>query len=92
MMINENSKIKPADIIEALEKENIEARHIWKPMHMQPYYEKFEFFNHNEEKEDQKDISVSEKIFERGLCLPSDTKMNKEEQEEVIRIIKKLFK
>lgn len=92
MMIDETSNIEPVDIIEALEKENIEARHIWKPMHMQPYYEKFEFFNHNGEAQNQNEMSVSEKIFERALCLPSDTKMTREEQEEVIKIIKEVFK
>ena len=91
MTINEESSVNPVDIIEALEKENIEARHIWKPMHMQPYYEKFEFFNHNGEGQNQNEVSASERIFERGLCLPSDTKMTGEEQEEVIRLIKELF-
>ncbi|MGL4656090.1 MAG: DegT/DnrJ/EryC1/StrS family aminotransferase [Sarcina sp.] len=91
MMLTEESKVNPKDIIEALEKENIEARYIWKPMHMQPYYEKFEFFNHNGEGQNQNEVSASEMIFERGLCLPSDTKMTVEEQQEVIRLIKELF-
>lgn len=80
------SKIKPIDIILALEQENIESRPIWKPMHIQPYYSKFEFFNHNED-----GISISEDIFERGLCLPSDTKMTEEDINKVINIIKGLF-
>ena len=84
--LKEESKIKPLDIILALEESNIESRPIWKPMHIQPYYSKFEFFNHNED-----GISVSEDIFERGLCLPSDTKMTKEEIDKVINIIKGLF-
>ena len=85
--LNENSKVKPLDIILALEKENIESRPIWKPMHIQPYYKKYDFYSHNDEEE----ISVSEEIFNRGVCLPSDTKMTKEEQERVINIIKELF-
>ena len=80
------SKIKPIDIILALEQENIESRPIWKPMHIQPYYSKFEFFNHNED-----GVSISEEIFERGLCLPSDTKMTEEDINKVINIIKGLF-
>lgn len=80
------SKIKPIDIILALEQENIESRPIWKPMHIQPYYSKFEFFNHNED-----GVSISEDIFERGLCLPSDTKMTEEDINKVINIIKGLF-
>lgn len=85
--LNENSKVKPLDIILALEKENIESRPIWKPMHIQPYYKEYDFYSHNDE-----EISVSEDIFNRGVCLPSDTKMTKEEQERVIKIIKGLFK
>lgn len=85
--LNENSKVKPLDIILALEKDNIESRPIWKPMHIQPYYKEYDFYSHNYEEE----ISVSEDIFNRGVCLPSDTKMTKEEQERVIKIIKDLF-
>ena len=85
--LSENSKVKPLDIILALEKENIESRPIWKPMHIQPYYKEYDFYSHNDEEE----ISVSEDIFNRGVCLPSDTKMTKEDQERVIKIINGLF-
>lgn len=86
MTLKEESKVKPLDIILALEEKNIESRPIWKPMHMQPYYSEFEFFNHNED-----EISVAEDIFNRGVCLPSDTKMTEEEIDKVINIIKSLF-
>lgn len=56
-------------------------------MHIQPYYKEYDFYSHNDEDE----VSVSEDIFNRGICLPSDTKMTKEEQERVIKIIKELF-
>lgn len=85
--LKEDSKVKPLDIILALEKENIESRPIWKPMHIQPYYKEYDFYSHNGEEE----ISVSEDIFNRGVCLPSDTKMTKQEQERVVKIIKELF-
>ena len=86
MTLKEESKVKPLDIILALEEKNIESRPIWKPMHMQPYYSEFEFFNHNED-----GISVGEEIFNRGLCLPSDTKMTEEEIDKVINIVKSVF-
>ena len=70
--------------MEALEKENIESRPVWKPMHMQPVFKNYDFIKVEEK-------AVSEDLFERGVCLPSDTKMTKEEQETVINIIKKLF-
>jgi dTDP-4-amino-4,6-dideoxygalactose transaminase len=76
-----NGKVRPIDIMEALEKENIESRPIWKPMHMQPFFEKYDFVG----------TDVSEKLFENGVCLPSDTKMTDKDLERVVEIIKKLW-
>ena len=84
MLLKEDSKVTPLNVMEALDKENIESRPIWKPMHIQPVFEKFDFIKVEEK-------PISEDIFARGVCLPSDTKMTKEEQQEVIRIIKELF-
>ncbi|MDD2375996.1 MAG: aminotransferase class V-fold PLP-dependent enzyme [Clostridia bacterium] len=84
--INETSNVKPIDIILELEKENIESRPIWKPMHIQPVFKQYDFFNHNENTR-----SISEKIFDTGLCLPSDTKMTEEQIALVIEIVKKCF-
>lgn len=86
MTIKEGSKVNPLDVILALEKENIESRPVWKPMHLQPVFEKYDFINENET-----GISVGEDLFNRGVCLPSDTKMTDEDMERVINIIKKLF-
>ena len=83
--LKEDSKVKPLDIIETLEKENIESRPVWKPMHLQPVFEKYDFIK-------IEDKAVSEEIFERGVCLPSDTKMTQEEQLKVIELIKNLWK
>lgn len=85
ILLDENSKIKPLDIIVALEKENIESRPIWKPMHLQPVFANCDFITTAEQG------SNSQDIFERGVCLPSDTKMTEEEQERVIKTIKNLF-
>ena len=85
IILDKTSKIKPIDIIEALEKENIESRPIWKPMHMQPFFKDYDFITLEKEK------SIAQDIFERGVCLPSDTKITDEEQKKVIKIIKKLF-
>ena len=84
--VDKNSKVKPLDIMVALENDNIESRPIWKPMHIQPFYEKYDFFNHNEN-----GISVSEDLFNRGVCLPSDTKNTKEDMDRIIKVIKNLF-
>ena len=73
------------DIIEALEKENIDSRPIWNPMHLQPVFKDYDFITLKEEK------SNAEDIFMQGVCLPSDTKMTREEQERVIQCVKQLF-
>ena len=78
-------KIKPLDIIEALEAENIESRPIWKPMHLQPYYQDCDFITLREQG------SMAEDIFQNGVCLPSDTKMSDEDLERVVEIIKGLW-
>lgn len=77
-----NGKIKPLNIMEALEKENIESRPIWKPMHMQPFFKDYDFIGEG----------MSEKIFENGVCLPSDTKMIDEDLYRVCKIIKRLWR
>ncbi|MBE7011631.1 MAG: aminotransferase class V-fold PLP-dependent enzyme [Ruminococcaceae bacterium] len=83
--INEEAmnRVNPEKIRIELENNNIEARPIWKPMHLQPVYEKNDFISVGD--------NVGEDIFRRGLCLPSDIKMTEEQQENVIKIIKGLF-
>ena len=86
--IKEDSKVKPLDIMIALENENIESRPVWKPMHLQPVFKKYDFISTAKEGEK----SISEDVFNRGVCLPSDTKLTKEEMDRIISIIKNLFK
>lgn len=82
IQLDEYCKVKPIDIMITLENENIESRPVWKPMHMQPYFEKFDYIGKD----------VSQKLFENGVCLPSDTKMTDEELYKVCNIIKKLWR
>jgi pyridoxal phosphate-dependent aminotransferase EpsN len=72
---------QPMELIEALEKENIEARPLWKPMHVQPLLKKYKYYPHSER------LSVSDYLFKRGICLPSGTGMTEEEQTRVIQTI-----
>ena len=76
-------KVKPADIMDALEAENIESRPIWKPMHLQPFFEKYDYIDNG---------GVAEKLFNIGVCLPSDTNKTEEQQNKVISIVKSLWK
>jgi dTDP-4-amino-4,6-dideoxygalactose transaminase len=77
-----NGSVRPLDVMEALEKENIESRPVWKPMHMQPFFAEYDYVGGD----------VSEKLFENGVCLPSDTKMTDEDLERIVSIIKSLWK
>ncbi|MGB5244466.1 MAG: aminotransferase class I/II-fold pyridoxal phosphate-dependent enzyme [Lutimonas sp.] len=65
----------------ALEKENIESRPLWKPMHMQPVFEAFPKYTNG----------VSEDLFERGLCLPSGSNLREEDFERVVAIVKEVL-
>ena len=86
MTLKKWSKVKPIDIILQQEKENIEYRLVWKPMHLQPYYYKNKFYSTKDRNE-----SIAEDIFNRGVCLPSDTKMTEEILLKVIEVIKNQF-
>jgi len=76
-----NGQVKPLNIMEALEKENIETRPIWKPMHLQPFFEKYDYIGGD----------VGQKLFENGVCLPSDTKMTHGDLSRICKIIKSLW-
>ena len=67
-------------IIQKLADENIEARHLWKPMHMQPFFAEYDFVGSD----------VAEKLFELGLCLPSDSKMTNDDLSKVCKIVKEV--
>lgn len=84
--IREGSDVTPDMVMDALEAENIESRPIWKPMHLQPVFAECDFLNHSEGH-----LSVSEDIFNRGVCLPSDIKNTDADMEQVIGIVRGLF-
>lgn len=81
----EACRVKPMDVIRALEAENIESRPVWKPMHLQPLFAGCRHFTHGEGE------SVSDLLFARGACLPSGSSLSEEEQERVISCIRGLF-
>lgn len=80
--------ITPERILEALEKENIEGRPIWKPMNMQPVYRGNDFI----QTESSNGVSVGEDVFNRGLCLPSDIKNTKEDMERIVEVVRGCFR
>lgn len=84
MLIDEGCDVDPMAIMDKLSKLNIETRPIWKPMHMQPVFKDCDFIS-------AQSSPVSEQVFAKGLCLPSDIKMTKEEQDYVISSIRECF-
>lgn len=82
-MIVDSEKVgkTSVEIIEHLAGFNIEARPVWKPMHLQPLFEGKDFIQ-----DEQQDVSKF--LFENGICLPSDTKMTEVIQDTVIDMIK----
>lgn len=72
-------------LIEELASQNIEARPVWKPLHLQPLFAGVRYYSHGEEQ------SVSEELFNKGICLPSGSNMLPGEQDRVISCIKKVL-
>jgi pyridoxal phosphate-dependent aminotransferase EpsN len=65
----------------ALEAENIEARPLWQPLHMQPLFSGCEVYGG----------AVSEALYADGLCLPSGSNLEPEQQRRVIAVIRREF-
>jgi pyridoxal phosphate-dependent aminotransferase EpsN len=74
--------VSSLDLIHHLEKENIEARPVWKPMHLQPLFQGYRYYPH------QPNENVSDLLFQKGICLPSGSNLSIEEQNRVITCIK----
>ena len=83
ILIDRNCSVKPMEVMERLQQENIESRPIWKPMHLQPVFADRDYISVNGD--------VGADIFARGLCLPSDIKMTVEQQESVMQVIRSCF-
>lgn len=85
MTIAPDCSVTPDQVMDALAEYNIETRPIWKPMHLQPVFADCDFIQVKEGR------SVSEDIFNRGVCLPSDIKNTPEDMELIISLIRKVF-
>lgn len=74
--------ISPEYVMNELEKYNVESRPVWKPMHLQPYFEEYDYIGQN----------VADTLFKKGICLPSDTKMTDEDLLYVVNVIRGLWR
>lgn len=74
--------ITPEQLRLAFEKENIESRPLWKPMHLQPVFKDYPYY----------DSVVSETLFETGLCLPSGSNLTDSDRKRIASVVNALFK
>lgn len=98
LYIPEAGRSCPTEILEAITSINAEGRPIWKPMHMQPMYRMHETVGREGTLRCRTNAyiaggadDVGADIFQRGVCLPSDNKMTKEQQERIIEVIRACF-
>lgn len=82
----ECSSLRPEAIIEQLKLHNIEARRTWKPMHQQPLFSGAAYYAHAD------NFSVSDYLFDQGLCLPSGSNLNPHDVDRVIYCLKQIFR
>jgi len=64
-----------------LESVNIESRPLWKPMHMQPIFEKYPYYGSN----------IAENLFNNGLCLPSGSNLTAIDRERIVHVFNQFF-
>ena len=69
------------DLRLALEKENIESRPLWKPMHLQPIFEKYPYYGGK----------VCKELFENGLCLPSGSNLSEQDKNRILEVFNRFF-
>ncbi|MCK0183361.1 aminotransferase class I/II-fold pyridoxal phosphate-dependent enzyme [Legionella pneumophila] len=80
------NKIRPEDVIAQLKPFNIEARRTWKPMHKQPLFAGSKYYPHDEQ------FSVSDYLFDHGICLPSGSNLSSRDIDRVIHCLNGIFK
>ena len=79
--VSENSRISADEIRKMAQKQNIETRPIWKPMHLQPVFQDAPYFGG----------SFAEECFNNGLCLPSGSNLTDEDWERIDQFFHKIF-
>lgn len=78
---SDQAKYSNYTLMKAFEEKDIETRPIWKPMHLQPVFEKYPYYGNK----------VSEKLFECGLCLPSGSNLTDEDKDRIGNVVKTFF-
>lgn len=78
---NNEKKINRESLRMAFENQNIETRPLWKPMHLQPIFEKYPYYGGR----------IAEDLFEKGLCLPSGSNLTIEDKNRIKEVIIEFF-
>ncbi|MDR4216134.1 aminotransferase class I/II-fold pyridoxal phosphate-dependent enzyme [Priestia megaterium] len=84
LTINEKEAgISAAQLVQAFTEQNIEARPVWKPLHMQPLFQGVRYYPHSENDD------IAQLLFQTGICLPSGSNMTEDDQNRVVKCLKK---
>ena len=83
-LLDADCGVTPVDMLAKLNEANIEGRHLWKPMNLQPVFADCPFVSVS-------DKPVCDDLFARGVCLPSDTKMSTDDVDRVCAVIREMF-
>ncbi|WP_285292030.1 aminotransferase class I/II-fold pyridoxal phosphate-dependent enzyme [Bacillus sp. ISL-18] len=82
LTINEKEAgVSVKKLLKTFNQEYIEARPVWKPLHLQPVFKGCRFYSHKENE------NISEYLFVNGICLPSGSNMTADEQNKIIQCI-----
>jgi dTDP-4-amino-4,6-dideoxygalactose transaminase len=76
-----NSQARAQALMAYLERHNVEARPVWKPMHLQPLFQQYPYFSHAEQ------LDISGQLYLSGICLPSGSNMTADSQDRVIALL-----
>jgi pyridoxal phosphate-dependent aminotransferase EpsN len=79
VLLNPESGKTPEEIRQTLEEHNIESSLLWKPLHLQPLFAGSLYFGDG----------LSERLFSRGLCLPSGSNLSEEDLDKVVQVLKR---
>jgi dTDP-4-amino-4,6-dideoxygalactose transaminase len=82
LLVAPNQAVTPEDLRLALAADNIEARPLWKPLHLQPLFAGSGYYGGK----------VAEDLFQRGLCLPSGSALTTADLNRITQVIKNQFK
>jgi dTDP-4-amino-4,6-dideoxygalactose transaminase len=86
MLDPQQTDVTPSELIAQLGRSGIEARHVWKPMHLQPLFKGCAYYEHEPQR------SFSDRVFATGVCLPSGSNMTDAQEERIVRALRTILR